>query len=184
MIFPSGLTWLLSYHHHIHHNNFNYDHYHRGCINHYRRLYIYRHNFLSGVVRTRRWPGYDNDRQVTFIIMMSSFWPTLCSSCSSIMIMMSGRVGWKARARLVGGNPKLFLFQVQLRRPTTILLMIAHLGKIPTLRKTSLISAPICTNARASGQSNVFTKPKKTSQLYYAFNHTNLFLIRGDFKRS
>ena len=64
------------------------------------------------------------------------------------MIMMSGRVGWKARARLVGGNPKLFLFQVQLRRPTTILLMIAHLGKIPTLRKTSLISASICTNAR------------------------------------
>ena len=79
------------------------------------------------------------------------------------MIMMSGRVGWKARARLVGGNPKLFLFQVQLRRPTTILLMIAHLGKIPTLRKTSLISASICTNARASGQSNVFTKPKKKS---------------------
>ena len=76
-------------------------------------------------------------------------WSTLCSSCSSIMIMMSWRVGWKARARLVGGNPKLFLFQVQLRRPTTILLMIAHLGKIPTLRKTSLISASICTSARA-----------------------------------
>ena len=48
-----------------------------------------------------------------------------------------------------GENPKLFLFQVQLRRPTTILLMIAHLGKIPTLRKTSLISASICTTARA-----------------------------------
>ena len=93
------------------------------------------------------------------------------------MIMMSGRVGWKARARLVGGNPKLFLFQVQLRRPTTILLMIAHLGKIPTLRKTSLISASICTNARASGQSNVFTKPKKIFTLlanYFEQAHTKV----------
>ena len=91
--------------------------------------------------------------------------------------MMSGRVGWKARARLVGGNPKLFLFQVQLRRPTTILLMIAHLGKIPTLRKTSLISASICTNARASGQSNVFTKPKKIFTLlanYFEQAHTKV----------
>ena len=82
------------------------------------------------------------------------------------MIMMSGRVGWKARARLVGGNPKLFLFQVQLRRPTTILLMIAHLGKIPTLRKTSLISASICTNAREPLVKATSSQNLKKSSLY------------------
>ena len=72
-----------------------------------------------------------------------------------------------------GENPKLFLFQVQLRRPTTILLMIAHLGKIPTLRKTSLISASICTNARAPlVKATSSHNLKKSSQLYQAFNHT------------